>query len=100
MFQKTAPFLFCIFLLFLSACSRQLPDLMPDLGIDADELELNKYISLSAPEECNSFQAGNEVCLEVKNLTEQIWNFNITSDILIYRYENEEWKKYQTIWKI
>jgi hypothetical protein len=96
MFQNKVPFL--IFVLFLlSCCSQSLPEQMPDLGISNNQLEFNSYINLTAPKQLNSYKPGKSVSLEVKNLSDKVWNFSITKDILIYQYENNEWKKVSDI---
>lgn len=77
MFQKYACYLFCALLLFLSACGPALPDQMPDIGIDTDLLEFNTSISLTAPKELNTFKSGNEVCIDIKNLTEKTFDFSV-----------------------
>jgi len=57
---------------------------LPDLGISIDELELNTYIRLNAPKQLNVFKPGSSLSLEVSNISEDDWCFNITKDILIY----------------
>lgn len=91
MYKKTPLYLIWFLFFLLASCSQSLPSQMPD-SINSDELDLNTYIGLSAPKECNTYKPGKEVCLEVKNLSDREWDFSITSDILIYRYEDKKWK--------
>jgi len=93
MMQKSVSFLVFVLLILLPACSKSLPGDMPDLGISSDELEFNTYIKVTAPKQLNSYKIGDSVDLEIENISEYEWDFNITKDILIYYYENEEWKK-------
>ncbi len=92
--QKSVSFLvFVLLILLLSACSKSLPSDMPDLGISSDELEFNTYIKITVPKQLNNYKIGDSVDLEMENLSKDEWSFNITKDILIYYYENEEWRK-------
>lgn len=91
MMQKTATILVVVLLLFASSCSKSLPDQMPNLGIRGDELEFNKYIRLTVPQQLNSYKSGKFVGLEIENLSKQKWNFNLTKDILIYQYQDNKW---------
>ena len=93
MMQKFVSFLVFVLLILLPACSKSLPGDMPDLGISSDELEFNTFIKVTAPKQLNSYRSGDSVALEIENISEYEWDFNITKDILIYYYENEEWKK-------
>lgn len=84
----------CIALVILfSSCNNSLPDEMPDIGIDVDEIEWNSYIRLSAPKECNTYQTGASICLEITNLSAEEWEFHIDNDILIFQFEDNHWKK-------
>lgn len=81
--------------LFLSSCNRSLPAEMPDIGLDTDPLDFNEYIKITAPKSCNTYKSGEDVCLELKNLTDNIWNYNLKEDIYIYlQLKMEGGKKY------
>ncbi len=82
-----------VMIILLSSCRNSLPNDMPDLGMNVDELELNESIRLTVPKECNTFRSGKSVCLEVANLTGEEWDFNIKKDILIFQYENKNWER-------
>jgi hypothetical protein len=85
--------LFFLLLIFLSGCSPELPEPMPDVGINQEELAYNTSIKISAPKQLNTYKSGESVDLEIVNLTQNEWIFNVTKDILIYQYEQKEWKK-------
>lgn len=91
--RKIATFMLFILVLQLSACNNSLPEGMPDLGMNGDDLELNTDIRLTTPKECNTFQSGKPICLEITNLSEKEWSINKRKDILIFQYESKEWKK-------
>jgi hypothetical protein len=93
MWQKKIFYLLFLTLTFLSSCSHELPSQMPDIGKNGKELEYNAFIKLSAPKELNSYKSGESVNLELVNLTQNKWTFNVTEDIFIYQYEKNEWKK-------
>lgn len=65
---------------------------MPDIGVSSDELEFNTYIKLTAPKQLNIYKPGKSISLDIENLSDKEWTFNI-KDILIYQYENQAWKK-------
>lgn len=92
MTKKMVLSLLCVLLFLLYGCNKSLPDTMPDFGIRNDQLEFNKNISLTAPQECNTFKPGKPICLKVKNQTDKIWDYNILDDVSIYQYKNDEWK--------
>jgi len=93
MMQKSVSFLVFVLLILLPACSKSLPGDMPDLGISSDELEFNTFIKVTAPKQFNSYRSGDSVTLEIENLSEYEWSFNILKDILIYYEDDEKWKK-------
>ena len=67
--------------------------MIPELDVNFDEKEFNTYIKITAPNELNSFKSGESISLEVENLSDKECLFDITKDILIYKYENQKWKK-------
>lgn len=93
MMQKSVYFLVFVLLMLLPACSKSLPGDLPDFGISSDELEFNTFIKVTAPKQLNSYRSGDSVALEIENLSEYEWGFNITKDILIYYEDDEKWKK-------
>jgi hypothetical protein len=86
-------FLSMLLLLVLLSCKSSLPESMPELGENIESSKLNTNIQIKTPKECNTFKPGKGVCLQIENLTDKIWKFNVYKDILIFRFENHEWKK-------
>lgn len=76
-----------------SSCSTPLPDNMPDLGVNIDTLELNTNIHVTALNDCNTFKPGKEVCLQVENFSNKDWVIDITKDILIFQYKDNQWRQ-------
>lgn len=85
--------IFIIFVQFLSACSITLPSTIPELEVNYDEKEFNTYIKITAPKDLNTFKSGESISLEVVNLSDNECFFDITKDILIFKYENQKWEK-------
>ena len=83
-----------LFVLFvLLSCKASLTENLPDLGPEIDLSQLNTLIKISVPKECNSFKLNKEVCLQIINLSEKNWEFNVKKGIQIFQLVNNEWRK-------
>lgn len=82
-------------MLHITSCQKPLPSSMPDLNTQIDEAALNTNISVTVPKEINSLKLENTINLRIDNLSDNVWLFSVKEDILMFRFENNEWKEVQ-----
>ena len=90
---RNVSFLLSILILaLLASCKPTLPDEAPDLIDALDVTRMNIDYKISVSRDGNTFKPGDTIRLEMENLTDQPWDFNVRDDIFIYRNQDGEWK--------
>ena len=87
--------LYFMLLMNVTSCSKPLPDSMPNLAREIDNTTLNTSIKVSIQKGVNSFKLDDTIQLSIDNLSDKFWYLSITEDILIFRYENDQWIEVQ-----
>ena len=86
---------FIIFLLAsfaLFSCQPASPGHFPDLGMSVESIQFNTIIRFNVPKEVNTLKLGETIHLELENLSDEIWLFDI-AEIQMFRFENNNWQK-------